>query len=175
MNRRSIRSLFYGFLTLFSIITFFPVKLSAQNTKFKALFIYNFTKLIEWPNESSKEFKIMVLGSSDLTDELKEISKKTAGARPILPIDIKFAENLDEFQIVFVAKNRNAELGTVLRNVKGKHTLVITEAEGSCSRGAGINFITKNGSLNFEISKNNITSSGLKISNNLLSIGILVN
>ena len=53
---------------------------SGQQSMFKALFMFNFAKYIEWPNQESKsEFIIGVLGNDDIITELK----KLAGARKI--------------------------------------------------------------------------------------------
>jgi hypothetical protein len=53
--------------------------LKAQDEKFKAIFIYNFTKYINWP-ASEGDFVINVLGDEAITREMGEIAtKKTVG------------------------------------------------------------------------------------------------
>ena len=71
-------------------ITFFLILLSnalwAQDEMFKSLFIYNFTKNIEWPSGyNSGDFIITVIGSSPIILELKKIAKlKKVGTQTIV-------------------------------------------------------------------------------------------
>jgi len=58
---------------------------------------------------------------------------------------------------------------------RDENILLVTERQNACSSGAGINFISKNGKLVFEISKPNIESCGLQISTDLLKLGIAAN
>ena len=57
-----------------------PIKAQKRedtNAKIKAVFIYNFTKYIEWPKESSTgSFKIGVYENKLLYDELIKMSQK---------------------------------------------------------------------------------------------------
>ena len=72
--------------TLFIIVLVaFCVSAKAQDEKFKALFMYNFTKYIEWPQtKQSGDFVIGVMGNSAIVSELNAIaSKKTVGAQNI--------------------------------------------------------------------------------------------
>ncbi len=52
--------------------------------------------------------------------------------------------------------------------------LVISEWDNACLKGASINFITKNGNLNFEISRANLQVSGLKVNADLFALGKVV-
>jgi len=53
--------------------------------------------------------------------------------------------------------------------------LIVSDSPGTIKDGSCINFILQNGKLNFEISKTNIEKQGLKVTANLLSLGIKVN
>ncbi|MBR5642849.1 MAG: YfiR family protein [Salinivirgaceae bacterium] len=57
----------------------------AQDEKFKALFMYNFTKYIEWPqNKQSGDFVIGVIGNPAIVGELNAIAqRKTVGSQAI--------------------------------------------------------------------------------------------
>ena len=58
-----------------------PVK--SQDEKLKAIFVYNFTKYVNWPTRSGN-FVITVLGKSPISTEILSIaSKKTVGNSPI--------------------------------------------------------------------------------------------
>mgnify|MGYP001799560797 CR=1 FL=1 len=55
----------------------------AQDYKFHSIFMYNFTKYIQWPaSYQSGEFIIGVLGTSPITEHLTNMAKvKSAGAQ----------------------------------------------------------------------------------------------
>jgi len=56
---------------------------NAQDEKFKAIFIYNFTKYVNWP-QIEGSFIISILGNSAITGEIESIAaKKTVGISAI--------------------------------------------------------------------------------------------
>ena len=148
----------------------------SQNEKFKALFIYNFTKYIEWPAINGNDFKITILGNDNLVNELNSIaSKKKVGQRSINVIAAKSSSEVTDCQIIFISQNNMAELPILAGKAKNNNILIITEKPNSCVQGASLNFVSKNGNLNFEISKTNIENAGMKVSSSLLGMGIVVN
>jgi hypothetical protein len=61
----------------------------------------------------------------------------------------------------------------VIEKVKEWSTLVITEKNGLSERGSCINFVLIDNKLNFEINKTAIDQAGLKVSSQLLKMGIV--
>jgi hypothetical protein len=51
------------------------VTLNAQDEKLKAVFVYNFTRYLDWPQKSGN-FVILVLGRSPIYAELADIALK---------------------------------------------------------------------------------------------------
>ena len=147
-----------------------------QDEKFKALFIYNFINYIDWPNLNGNNFKIIVLGNNTLASELTGFtSQKKIGQLSISVVPVKSSAEITDCQIVFISHGNNDELAKLVDKSKRNHILIITETPNSCAVGACLNFISKNGSIKFEISKSNIESSGLKVNSGLFNLGILVN
>jgi len=143
----------------------------AQEEKFKALFIYNFTKHVNWPPRPGN-FVICIVGNSSVLEEIESIAlKKTVGSTPIEITKANSAEELPECHIVYISFNKSALLPQLLQRAKEKNILIITEKSNSCTAGAGINFIAHDGKLVFEISKPNIENCGLKVSSELLKLG----
>ena len=45
---------------------------NAQVSRFQAMYIYNFSRMVEWPNEyKNGNFEIGVIGNNSLMEELK--------------------------------------------------------------------------------------------------------
>ena len=62
------------FICVFSLWT--TTNVCAQTSKFKALFIYNFSLNVDWPgNASSDKVVVTVLGDDEIQQELESISK----------------------------------------------------------------------------------------------------
>jgi hypothetical protein len=148
----------------------------SQDEKFEALFIYNFTKYIEWPAENqTSEFIITIVGNDDIIPELETIcSRMKVNTKTIVVKKINSVSVIPPTQILFLPKDRSDEIGQVLENIKNRNILLITEKPQLCSLGAAINFISKNGNISFEIHKGNIEKFGLKVNSQLFSLGTIV-
>jgi hypothetical protein len=152
----------------------FVGQMYGQNEKFKALYIYNFTKYIEWPTSSTDMvFTIVVFGDSPIFSELESISKlKKVGKASI---NIKKVYNVSEIgdsHIVYLPPTKKGSLPSIASALADKPILIICDdAKGDF----GINFIEVNQKLTFQISKTQIETHKLLVSSALLSLGALVN
>ncbi len=151
--------------------------LKGQEDRFKALFIYNFTKNITWPVEKKQgDFIIGVFGSSPIIPELKKIAAtKNAGNQPIIVRRFSSLNQIDYCHILFLPAYKSGSLEDVLNLINHQASLLITEKNNMIQRGAGINFIIlKNGNLLFEISPDNIKKHQLIPGKTLLELGIII-
>lgn len=146
------------------------------NSKMKAIFIMNFTKLIEWPEPYREgSFVVGVVGESPLYTELTKMAKTKKVANQSLQIKkFKNINEINKCHIVYVSKNKSAELSSVVKKVKLQSTLIITEKQGLVDKGAGINFVVKNSRQKFELNKKNVEKCKLKVSSNLEALACTV-
>ena len=163
----------YSLLSLISLIVF-AANADSQDEKLKAIFIYNFTKYVNWPAKGGN-FIITVLGSSEITNELKGIAaKKQVGNSAIEIKSTASPADIAQCHILYITAAKTNTLPQLLNYIKNNKILVITEKPNSCQSGSGINFVTKEGKLAFEISKGNIENCGLNVSSELLTMGTVV-
>ena len=157
-------------LGLFAVI--FSAK--AQDEKFKALFMYNFTKYIEWPaNKQSGDFVIGVVGGSAIIDELNAIAeRKTVGSQSIKVKQISASDDVTKMHIVYVPEGKSADAEALAGKVKGKGVVLITDKPGFAQSISGINYIKQDGKPKFEVSNKHLSEEGVKVSAQLLSLGI---
>jgi YfiR/HmsC-like len=148
----------------------------AQNEKFKALFMYNFTKYIEWPaNLRQGDFVIDVLGNPALALELQTIaSKLKVGTQNIVIKAVSSIDEIDNCHVLYISSGKSGQLGNALAKLNGKNALIITDKEGLALQGAGINYIMDGDKLRYEINRGNIEKKGLVVSNSLLTLGVAV-
>lgn len=150
---------------------------NSSNAKLKASFIYNFTKYIDWP-EKYKEgnFVIGVLGTTSFYNDLTTLlNTKTVGSQRF---EIKSFTSADAVSgichILFVPAENSSMLPDVLKKIKGKSTLIVTEKPGLAKQGAAINFVVENNKQRFELNKANIEKYNLKVSTTLTALAIQV-
>lgn len=172
-----MKKLFIPVLLIFFISISNKVK--SQEIKFKALYLYNFTKYIGWPpTAKSGDFVIGVLGSNAVFSKLNEIAAgKMAGSQKIVVKKFKTPEELFNCHILFVGygKGGGSSMEIVMQKVGSNSTLVVSEREGATKKGAAINFVIRDEQMKFELQKANALKQQLQISLNLEKLAILVN
>ena len=146
-------------------------------SKVKASFIYNFTKYIDWPDKYKQgNFIIGVLGTSSFYNDLTTmLSTKTVGNQIF---EIKSFTNAESVSgvchILFVPAENSSMLPDILKKLKGKSTLIITEKPGLAKQGAAINFVVQDNRQKFELNKANVEKYNLKVSTTLSALAIQV-
>lgn len=156
------------------VFLFFTTQIKAQviDSKYEALFIYNFTKNIEWPrNDGHSEFIIGVLGKGDIVNELQKMAaSKMVGDRKIIIKIYETIENIEHCHILFISKKQSTQITIAQQKLAGMSTLYVTESPGMAQNGSGINLVSKVNKIVFEINTKNLKQNSLKISNSLLNL-----
>ena len=131
---------------LFCLLMALPTRTVAQTTNHKAyaIFLYNFTKYVHWPEGSlTGEFKITVVGSSKVTQELTTlVQNKTVLGKKIVVSQVNTARELTAAHLVYLSGGRSGDLEELLQKLAGKPVLVVTERDGLVRKGASISFVT---------------------------------
>ncbi len=147
---------------------------SDENT-LKALFIYNFTKHIEWPAsfQQLNGFTISIYGKSPVKESLEEVMKgrKIFDKNVIIKV-IASESEIGDSQILFIPKSQSHKLNGVLEQFADKGILIITEERGMITKGTGINIVEKDNHLRFELNNSALKKQGLKVSNQLNNLAI---
>ena len=143
----------------------------------KAMFIYSFATLIDWPEDYRKgSFIIGVLGTStDVYDELSaKYSGKAIGSQEIVVKKFATRTEIDKAHILFLASDKSDQITALTTQLKAKSTLIVTEKEGYLSKGAVINFVLDGSKQSFEISKSNAKKYNLVIASKLTGLALKV-
>jgi hypothetical protein len=142
----------------------------SNESTLKALFVYNFTKHIDWSsiNTPNNKFVIVVIGKTDVTNSLISILKnRKIQEKSIEIIESNSFEDINRAQILFVTKGLAKKLDFNIEKLAGKGILIITDENKIISQLSCINIIETQGKLSFEINETNIRKSGIKISSQL--------
>jgi len=151
------------------ILLTLPIRGQTVIPKAQAMFIYNFSRLIEWPVAyKTGPFIIGVLGNSSVADELETYTLgKKVGIQEIQVKKYKTVQEIALCHILFIPFARTKQLGEIQEALKGKNTLLITEKGGALTEGSAINFVLLADKIKFEIQTDNISKYGLKYSTKL--------
>lgn len=149
----------------------------AQSEKFKALFLYNFIKNIEWPQTYKQgDLVIGVLGNNPIVKELETITGSQKAGNQSMKVKVfANAEEVVSCHVIYIPSNKSGSVSQVLAKTSGTPTLIVSDGRGSIQQGAAINFFLDGDKLKFEISKSHIEQKGLKVSASLLNLGTSVN
>ncbi len=168
-----------GFI-LFVLCSLFTKASSAQakerEADLKAVFIYNFTKYVDWGTTTQgDDFVIGVIGSSPVTESLKEIANGNAvDDKKIIIRNFSKPEDISYCQILFIPRNLPFSLESILKKVNNG-VLTVSEEPGYAQSGTALNFfINREDKLKFEANVKAINSEGLKASSQLLKLAIIV-
>ena len=163
---------------LFVVIT--NSKVNAQSTDYKAysLYVYNFMKYVEWPEEESKgDFVIALVGDSKIKDELLVLSnhKKVKGRKIVFKQFTKL-EDITYCHLLYVSSSKSSSIKMINKKFATKPMLIVGEREQAVYKGAALSFLTTDeDELKFDINKKEIESHKLKISSSLIKLGTLIN
>jgi hypothetical protein len=164
-------------LLVLSLIFFGLHVCHAQSEKFKALFMYNFTKYIEWPATVRQgDFVIGILGSSPMAKELEIIAgKQKVGSQNIMVKTFNSINEIDNCQILYVPPTKSSSIAQIIEKLAGKSVLVVTDKEGLATQGACINYVQDGDRIKYELNRKNIEKRGMVVNSALVTLGIAVN
>ncbi len=156
------------------LLVFIPGKSRAQYEKYKALYIYNFTKRIDWPEEQKKgDFVMGVLGRGSIVKHLKDFTEN----RKVINQDITVKQfddlsQIDSCHLLFITAKHKYNIPLIVNQYADTPMLIVSEVSGS---GACINFRETEKALLFEINATRIRNKNLKVSQSLINLGIETN
>jgi hypothetical protein len=161
---------------LFAVLFVLGSVASAQTYKQYPLFIYSFTRYIQWPEAYNQgDFEILVLGESPVIEELKIMAQaKKIGDRAIKVIKINSVSEIRKCNILFIPATQSEKFTDILRQTTSKSILVMTEVSGMAQLGSCVNFITKDGKLAFELNRAALAKQNLKASSEITRLAIMI-
>jgi hypothetical protein len=141
------------------------------NSKIESALIYHFSKYIEWGTKNKGEFVINVIGTDrELVDDLTKMAleKVETDKKIIIVNDLVIS---DKISIVYLCNDKIGNFKNILNECIANDVLLVTSKKTMASQGSMINIIIKpDGKVGFEVNKNTINKTNIKISNKLLDL-----
>ncbi len=135
-----------------------------QEYEKKSLFLYNFTKYIEWPIEyNGTDFVIGVCGPDQMIKSLQEfmLQKKVSGKRIMVEKYKKGAK----YNVVYITSGETASFSAIKNAVKKNKTLLVTD---EATAGSHISFLLDQDKVRYIVDKIAIEKNGLKVGQELM-------
>ena len=135
----------------------------------QALYIFNFSRLIQWPaGSTSGEFVIGVVGDNDLFSSLTSyVANKKVGTQPIVVKKFDDPQSVARCHIVFVGDGKVSRLNEIIGKLQGSNSLIITERKGMINSGSAIDFFMEQDKLRFVMNSDNAQKYNLTVSKSL--------
>lgn len=161
-------------------LLFFSVGLAASNPADKNLVktasLCKISDFIEWP-ERHETFHVAFLSKEEDLHALGDIlaTQKIKGHS----IEVNYIHDMNDIKnntaILYIASDCNTEIQKIVQTLSGRPVLLVGETTGYAGKGVHINFfITKGGTLHFELNPKSFQQSGLTVNNMLLEYAKIV-
>jgi len=158
-----------------------PALLSANDTnveyKIKAGYLYNFTKFITWPEDTTETFNLCILGNDPFGDLINPIEKRSVLDRPIKLIRFNHSPKPNQrCHILYInAPDSNAiALKNNLALLDAADTLTVGEGEEFAKQGGMVGFVSRQDKIKIQINLKAFKQSGLTVSAKLLEVAEIV-
>lgn len=141
----------------------------------KAVFLYNFTNFIRWPETvltPASTINLCTIGESQVADSLKAVvagGEKTS-KNPVVLQRLKSRDDLSDCHIVFVSRTEQDNYSRILSNLLQKPILTIGESEDFIEQGGIIEFYLENNRVRLKISVQKLRAAQLSATANLLKV-----
>lgn len=148
---------------------------SPEEYQVKAVFLYNFTRFIEWPatsfNSSSSPFVIGIIGGNPFGSFLEEaIKDESVGMHKIIIRHYSDFNLIGDCHILFINYKDKEMIKQTLAAVKDKNILTVNEWQRFVEIGGMVQFINEGNRIKLIINNNAVKSARMQASSKLLSV-----
>ncbi|MCP4114130.1 MAG: YfiR family protein [Desulfobacteraceae bacterium] len=145
----------------------------------KAAFVLNFARFFQWPGNAfttpTEPYDLCVMGNQSIVDAFRTIHGKRIGDRTIQVRRGTDPDQVGTPHLLFISSGIDPPtLFKLLGKAKACHVLTIGEVPHFAEFGGVINFLNRQGRLQFEISRRIADMQGLTPSSRLLKLAIIV-
>lgn len=140
----------------------------------KAGFLFNFAKFVEWPAEVFKDpqspMVICIIGKDPFGSRLDVFENKTIAGRRLVIRRVSSVDQAEKCHICFIGRSEREQLPAILKAIRNRKVLTISETQNFCRAGGVINLFLDDDKVRFEINIRNADKAGLKMSSQLLNL-----
>jgi hypothetical protein len=161
-------------VALLAFLSFAPLRAATPNEyQVKAVFLYNFSRFVEWPEAAFADpkapFVVGVFGFDPFGADLDEVVRgESVRGHPLVVRRVRNAADAAGCQILFIHHSEGERLPEVLAAVDRRSILTVSDSADVAKHGVIIRFVTQNGRIRMRIDVDSARAAQLTISSNLL-------
>jgi len=149
----------------------------------KAIYLYNFLKFVQWPENScmmhdGRSHRIGVLGDSPFNEVLRDLQEKLREKDKDLEIFFygPYRESMDLSCccLLFITSTEKDNLADILSQLEGRPVLTVADTDGFFNQGVMITLVSQKNKIRWVINRQPVAESGLKLNSKLLDIAVKV-
>ncbi|AHM60633.1 hypothetical protein D770_11880 [Flammeovirgaceae bacterium 311] len=165
-----------GFLTIVALLLLLGSgNVLAKDYTYHTVFVYNFTRYIEWPSAGNETVIGIQGGDKDALMAFEKMAQsKSMGDRKYTVKVISKPEDAAACHVIFIPDKESDKVGAYSQMYSSAPKLIVTERNGLVKKGSMINFVIVDGKMRFELNQEAMDKTGLKVSSQLLSLAIVV-
>jgi hypothetical protein len=135
----------------------------------QAMFIYNFSRLIQWPAGSNTgDFTIGVIGDNEMYNCLVSfVSNKKVGSQSISVKKFEDLQSITRCHIIFIGDSKIGKLDEIISKLQGSNSLLVTERKGMINVGSAIDLFMVDDKLRYAMNSENAEKYDLVVSKSL--------
>lgn len=150
-------------------------KIIAREYQVKALFLFNFTQFVEWPDNAFERpdspLIIGILGEDPFGVYLAELLRgETVHGHRVIVERFSAAEDVRGCHILFVNLQTDEELRDALRILRNRSILTVSDAENFTKLGGMVQLYLQDGKIRIRIALEPAKDADLSISSRLLGL-----
>lgn len=157
---------------------FLPGQESLGEYQALARMVRHFLALVTWPTPPDRPLTVAVLGGESLKPELEALlAQGTVGGRKASVRFLSqsaFLASLDSYDAVFLDREAEVGLSTLLAKTRGRPILVMGYGERVAHRGGMVGFYLEEGHFVFDVNQSRLKEARLIVNPRLLRIAKVV-
>lgn len=148
--------------------------LSLYEQKIKAGLVYNFLKFTDWPAgvlaQNEGKLHVCLFGGDSFDGYLHPLEGKMAQQHVISIKRVNDIHQTDRCNLIFVHRNVEGNLPGLLKFLKGKPVLTMSDITDFASQGGMVEMTKENERVSLYINENEVGNSGVHIQNRILKL-----
>ncbi|GGI78332.1 YfiR family protein [Shewanella gelidii] len=153
-------------------------KSSPQLASLKSAYIYNIAKFTRWPegtwHRNDESLILCVYGRGDVVSELKKLEGKLVDSHPIVLNSPTEQAEFSKCHLLYISPQERKRFRYLFDLLPMRSLLTIGDDPSFISSGGMVNFKQLNKRLRFEVNMDQLRSSDLTFSSNLMKLAIQV-
>ena len=153
--------------------------ISASEFELKAVYLYQFTRFVEWPSTAFKspddDFVLCVLGDNPFGKSLHPIADRSYKGHSIKLRYPSSDKETSGCHVLYLDLDNTQRETAILNHLANKPVLTVSSRPGFVERGGNIGFLNIHNNVRFAINRRTSMQNGLESSAKLLELAVRLN